>query len=289
MNKIKFYLFFISFSLINGIFTLSAQSSYNIDYFGIVSNQLDANMAKMTSDLYFTQLSEISNFNLTDKRIENYLESEPETSSFPQDTISFYSLITKNERTSKWTCTFTVFDSSKNQKFTESKEYDSFYKILMEPKSSLQETIKSIIERDASKIVENPSADKKSTQNTAVSTEFLSGTWDGEEFIDKIVIMRGGRGFVIFNNGASMNITVALKNTSGTTQVSIKQNGRSNASYFPEIPRNIALKAAVDATPIEWNFDIIDDNTLIGKKSTLIASNDQAIPATINVTWNRKF
>ena len=120
-----------------------------------------------------------------------------------------------------------------------------------------------------------------------ISTEFLSGTWYGENNIDKIVIMRGGRGFVIFNNGASMNISVELSNASKKT-IKIKQNGRSNASFYPDLPRQVALKVAVNANPIEWNFELLDDNTLKGKKSTLISANEDAIPGIIDVTWHRR-
>ena len=44
--------------------------NYDIDYYGVVSKEIDTNMAKMTSDLYYTQLSEINNFNITDKRTD---------------------------------------------------------------------------------------------------------------------------------------------------------------------------------------------------------------------------
>ena len=36
--------------------------NYNIDYYGVVSTEIDSNMAKMTGDLYYTQLNEINNF-----------------------------------------------------------------------------------------------------------------------------------------------------------------------------------------------------------------------------------
>ena len=79
----------------------------------------------------------------------------------------------------------------------------------MEPKSSLQETISTLLSGSTS-VTSVPSGMASPSKQTAKiqSTEFLSGTWGGEDTIDKIVIMRGGRGFVIFKNGSSMNITV---------------------------------------------------------------------------------
>ena len=39
--------------------------------------------------------------------------------------------------------------------------------------------------------------------------------------------MRGGRGFVIFNNGASMNITVELSGSESNRTVTVIQKGNS--------------------------------------------------------------
>ena len=81
--------------------------TYNIDYYGIVSTEIDANMAKMTSDLYYTQLTEINNFSAKDKRsTTSALCEEPDPESFSDSNLSFYALITKDEKTEKWTSVF---------------------------------------------------------------------------------------------------------------------------------------------------------------------------------------
>lgn len=255
---------------------------YNIDYYGIVSSEIDDNMAKMLSDLYYTQFQEISSFEVTDKRTQDCLKTIPSNDSINSSNFSFYSIITKEN--AKWISNLTI--KNKNLNHSVKKEFDSFYKILMEPKDILQASLKDLV---LQKTV--TSSEEESEQPTInlpqISTEFLSGTWYGENNIDKIVIMRGGRGFVIFNNGASMNISVELSNASKKT-IKIKQNGRSNASFYPDLPRQVALKVAVNANPIEWNFELLDDNTLKGKKSTLISANEDAIPGIIDVTWHRR-
>ena len=128
----------------------------------------------------------------------------------------------------------------------------------MESKVTLKETIKQLIESNNSVSLnssntETVSFSSENNDNT-ISTENLSGTWSGEENIDKIVILRGGRGFVIFKNGASMNITVENKDN----QIVITQKGRSNASFYPELERNTALNAALSADPIEWILKFTD-------------------------------
>lgn len=266
---------------------LYSQAKYSIDYYGIVADEVDDNMSKMTSDLYYTQLCEINTYTVEDKRTDIRMQSVPKTESFSDGKISFYAVITKKENSSKWISTISIYDSSKKSVFSEAKEYDSFYKILMEPKATLKETIQSLLSGSSSAVSQGSAGTSKGTAKVQ-STEFLSGTWSGEDSIDKIVIMRGGRGFVIFKNGASMNITVEIQSAGSAQNIVITQNGKANASFFTEIPREVALKEAVNANPIKWVLQIDDDDTLSGTKTTLIPAGSTAETGTLNVTWKRK-
>ena len=280
-----------TFLILICIFNISAfsQNKYSIDYFGIVAAGVDDNMSKMTSDLYYTQLCEINGYTVNDKRIGIRMASAPQSSDFEDGKISLYAVISKKEKTSKWISTINIYDSSRKAVFSEAKEYDSFYKILMEPKASLQETISTLLSGSGT-VAQAPvgSASPSKPAAKIQSTEFLSGTWGGEETIDKIVIMRGGRGFVIFKNGSSMNITVEIQTEGSSQNIVITQNGKANASFFPELPREVALKEAVNAKPIKWIFNINDDDTLSGTKSTLILSDGVAANGTLDVVWKRK-
>ena len=285
MKKIFFVLFL--FSLI--ITSFFAEERYSIDYYGIVATEIDSNMSKMTSDLYYTQLCEINNFVINDKRVESSMKVAPDKASLSAENLSFYTEISKKENSSKWISTLKLINPTTNKTESQTKEYDSFYKILMEPKSVLHESILNLLENKQTSSANNDDfvmPEKKSAD--IESTEFLSGTWSGEDSIDKIVIMRGGRGFVIFTNGASMNITVEIKNTVEGKKILIKQNGRANASFFPELSRTVALKEAVNASPVTWLFSIVNDSTLTGTKNTLIESNGAAIRADLNVTWKKR-
>lgn len=262
-----------------------AQSKFSIDYYGILADGVDDNMSKMTSDLYYTQLCEINNYTVSDKRDSIKLTSIPDSSKLNAEKLSFYAIISKAEDSSKWISTISIYDGVKKSTYSESKEYDSFYKILMEPKSSLQQTITALLNSTSSS---GSSQTASSSTKVVQSTEFLSGTWSGEDSIDKIVIMRGGRGFVIFKNGASMNITVEIKATGSSQSIVITQNGKANASFFTDLPRELALKEAVNADPIKWVFEASDDNTLKGIKSTLILNDGAATSGTVSVTWKRK-
>ena len=95
--------------------------------------------------------------------------------------------------------------------------------------------------------------------------------------------MRGGRGFVILKNGATINVNIAINDS----EIVISQTGKANASYFPELPRNLALTAAVSAEPIKWVLYSKNPNTLVGQKNTLINKNGSIEPGTIDVIWTR--
>jgi hypothetical protein len=262
--------------------------SYNIDYYGIVSTEIDANMSKMTSDLYYTQLSEINNFSVSDKRSSPSLTERPDSASFQDGRLSFFTFITRDANSDKWITTYYVVDKSRNEEHSKKKTYDSFYKILMEPKDVLKDTIKQLIENDNSATTITASVQSPAAKGSSIaSTEELSGTWGGEEYINKIVIMRGGRGFVIFNNGASMNITVELSDKNGNKMVVITQKANSNASFYPELNRTAALTAAVSAKPIKWTLALTDNNTLKGTKDTLLPDGDSYKEGSVNVTWTR--
>lgn len=268
---------------------LSAQS-YFIDYYGIVSTEIDENMSKMTSDLYYTQLTEINNFTITDKRTSPNLKNRPDISVFSENALSFFTLITKDSDSDKWITTYYVIDKANNEEHSKQKKFDSFYKILMEPKDVLRQTIKQLIENDTSAktLTSQTSSEAPDLTPTDISsTEELSGTWTGEDNIRKIVIMRGGRGFVIFKNGATMNIIVELSGDESNKQVLITQKGHSNASFYPELQRSAALTAAVSAEPIKWTLTLINGNTLKGIKETLLPEGNSYKQGTVSVIWTR--
>ena len=245
-------------------------------------------MSKMTSDLYYTQLSEINNFSISDKRTSPSLAERPDADSFSSSSLSFFTLINKDTNSDKWITTYFVVDKARNEEHSKKKIYDSFYKILMEPKDVLKDTIKQLIENDNSATTITASVQSPAAKGSSIaSTEELSGTWGGEEYINKIVIMRGGRGFVIFNNGASMNITVELSGKDGNKMVVITQKANSNASFYPELNRTAALTAAISAKPIKWTLALTDNNTLKGTKDTLLPDGDGYKEGSVNVTWTR--
>lgn len=284
IKSIKFFILILIIFLASQ--KLTAQS-YKIDYYGIVSTEIDSNMSKMTSDLYYTQLSEISNFSVQDKRTEAFLKEIPDSSIFSNSSLSFFTEIKKENNSDKWIVKLFVVDKANEEIHSKERKYDSYYKILMESKNDLKENIKQLIENDkggSSTIVKNSSSNFETKALPLASTEALAGTWTGEDSLEKIVILRGGRGFVIFKNGASMNITVEL---SEDNQIIITQKGRGNASFYPELPRNTALNAALNAEPIQWVLSMNNNDSLSGIKNTLLPDGDTFTSGSVAIAWTR--
>ena len=83
-----------------------------------------------------------------------------------------------------------------------------------------------------------------------------------------------------------MNISITVQGNS----IKIKQNGKPNASFFPEIPRQDALKNAATAAPVEWNMTL-SGNTLSGKKTTLVENKSSPggiSQGEIEVSWTKR-
>lgn len=253
----------------------------DVEFYSLNSAHNDSSKIKMTEDLFYTQLLSLPEYRVVDKRPSIYSGS---TDNPNQDTMIFHGELQEQDNT--WTCTLTLEQPHLNKKAQVTSNYDSYFKILSDAKSSISQLFANISNSSS-----GMASSKTAPQGAVGAPTFdsLSGTWSGEPSVNKIVLLRGGRGFVIFNNGASMNITVEIK---GSTII-CTQSGKSNASFFPELPREVALVAAMDAQPITWTMTLSSNSTLTGTKQSLQAimvagSAVGAEMGTSQVTWTRQ-
>lgn len=253
----------------------------DVEFYSLNSTHSDSSKIKMTEDLFYTQLLSLPEYRVVDKRPSSYSGN---TDNPNQDTMIFHGELQEQDNT--WICTLTLEQPHLNKKSQVTSNYDSYFKILSDAKSSISQLFANISSSST-----NVASSKTAPQGSAGVPTFdsLSGTWSGESSINKIVLLRGGRGFVIFNNGASMNINVEIQ---GSTIV-CTQSGKPNASFFPELPREVALVAAMDAQPITWTMTLSNNSTLTGTKQSLQAimvagSAVGAEMGTSQVTWTRQ-
>ena len=268
--------------IISTIFSLQLICQNKIGFFMAVSDSSDTATINLTQDLYFQKLSLLPNVVVSDLREINF--SSANLNEYPDLDFVFYPEIQENG--TGWKCIFHAKKISSNQNYTSEKTYDSYYMILMDAKNEITKFIDKLNSpTNESFLVENSTTGSISSSiESFVSIESISGTWTGEEFIDKIVILRGGRGFVIYQNGASMNISIKIEDG----KLIATQISKSNASYFPEISREKALELAPTAEPIEWKLNIKNSSELEGTKYTL-TEKDKNSPefSYIPVKWKK--
>lgn len=271
----KFFLSFIIFSLL--CFELTSQNK--IGFFSSISDSTDLATISLTEDLYYSKASVISEFTIVDYR--GFYFNSADISTYQDIDFIFYPEIQENG-IGGWKCIFHGMNLKTKEKYESQKIYDSYYPILIDAKNDLSTFFTKL---STSSIATSQSTEKTSSQ-IVISIDSLAGTWQGEQFIDKIILLRSGRGFVIFNNGASMNISIILENSN----LFVKQTSNANASFFPEIPREKALELAPTSKPVEWKFVITNLNEISGIKTTYILPQGSTTPviSDISVKWTKQ-
>ena len=267
---------FLEFLVLLAMMPLSAQKV--VGFYATVSSSDDTNMLTMTTDLFYTQLQNMDGYSVIDCRNTTYSENAEK-----KGDIIFYAEI--QETDGQWSCTLNAATGNPLKHVQETRTYASYYKILLDAKASLDSVLTKLYQ-DGQASQTKDSADS-STASGSASLDSLAGTWVGEQLIDKVIILRGGKGFVIFKNGASMTIAVSIKGNN----VSVVQQGRSNASFYPEIARELALKNAATASPISWALVLVGESTLKGTKTTLVedkSSSSGISVGKIEVQWTRQ-
>lgn len=259
----------------------SQAAAIDVEFYSLASTIEDAGKVQMTEDLLHTQLLSLQQYRIVDKRPAKYTGT---TDNPNHDALVFHGELHQQDGT--WVCTLSLEQPHQDKRIQISGTYDSYFKILSEAKSSISRLFSDL---------SGPSTAAATSRQPAAGSagaptyDNLSGTWVGESSINKIVLLRGGRGFVIFNNGASMNIKVEIQ---GSTII-CTQTAKPNASFFPELPREVALVAAVNAKPITWTMTLSSSTTMTGTKRSLqvVKEAGAAVGAemgTTEVTWTRQ-
>ncbi|AIN94713.1 TP0183 family DNA metabolism protein [Treponema putidum] len=93
--------------------------------------------------------------------------------------------------------------------------------------------------------------------------DILSGSWQGEEGIERVEIMRGGRGIALLSSG----ITILLQIKVNDGYLTINQSGKPSSRQFINLPDEIAKKAAETGKTPSWKFLVSANNKiLVGEK-----------------------
>ena len=176
-----------------------------------------------------------------------------------------------------------------------SKDYDSSNKILLESRLLIKELFESrdlahVDESNEVKVyVENPQMDEGDFKSIS-NLDSLTGAWYGEDGeVEKIMIMRGGRGVAIWVSGISLLLDLKLENGF----LIVTQKGFPQPRQFVNLPDNIASLAAKATKPIVWEFHINQDLKILSglKRTSAIKYNNNEIisvsEVNVPVKWHR--
>lgn len=169
-----------------------------------------------------------------------------------------------------------------------SKVYENTNRVLLESRMLVRDLF------DQSVLLPEPSTAPSAMRDGPVaelvlSLDGLSGTWSGETGVEKIMIVRGGRGIMVLSSGVSISLSLELRDNT----LIVRQKGPLNPRQFLDLPDDVARQAALTVTPPEWNLRSGDDkNMLVGIKKTAEISHDGKNILTVDqiessVEWKR--
>ena len=123
----------------------------------------------------------------------------------------------------------------------------------------------------------------RSMPQTEQSTEFgyidtvdsLAGSWKGEQGLDRVMILRGGRGMAVFSSGVSVSLELKIDNG----YLLVTQKGNLQPRQFLNLPDTIAQQAVQKINPPQWRFLVSADKKILSgtKVDAQIQYNDTAI------------
>lgn len=305
MAKGKFFaktIFLAALCLFAQGLSFAQEKKYNLCYYGVVTNVNDQNMLNITQDLFFAQLRGISYLETQDMRDDEIKDSYKEIQTDESgeaffkraqsqvsdpNTIVFVTRIYRPRSDEKWQCAFIAKNVSTGAVASRGKEYDSYYKILTDAKVLIQSVVS---EASGNRGSDGQSAaasqGRERVEGLDAGAGNIAGAWGGEKDASKIILLRSGRGFIVFNNGATMNVTVTASEDGSV--IKIVQRDKFNASFYPDIDRQTILNYAESASPIEWNLTLTKSGSLVGKKKTLVQTGSAVEPASVDVSWTKK-
>ena len=121
------------------------------------------------------------------------------------------------------------------------------------------------------------------------TVDSLAGSWKGEPGLDRIMILRGGRGMAVFSSGISVSLELKIDNG----YLLVTQKGNLQPRQFLNLPDTIAQQAVQKLNPPQWRFLVSADKKILSgtKVDAQIKYNETAIIdvqyGTVVVEWLR--
>jgi len=275
MRKIGslFCIVFLLLCLPQGI--LSAQALPVVAAYSLTSNDVGDNISKTVNDLIFSFVREQRNYRVLDLRAE----SLPRDLGVPDGTnyLFYGSLVNRSDGIK---LELILKGGPQNVTRLISRVFENSNLILLESRMlvrDLFDTSVALPEPDIegtsgeAPLSEKPEPSVMAVYEPVTNIDALAGSWRGETGVEKVMILRGGRGVAVLSSGISIPLELLISDGI----LVVRQKGPSNIRQFIDLPDPVARQAVSAAPPLEWYLLVSQDEMILGgTKKTVIIKND---------------
>ncbi|UTC43091.1 hypothetical protein [Treponema sp. OMZ 857] len=169
-----------------------------------------------------------------------------------------------------------------------SKVYGNINKILLDSRLLVFNLFDFSIPLD-SLAISTPQNEQDTEFGYIETVDSLAGSWKGEPGLDRVMILRGGRGMAVFSSGVSVSLDLKIDNG----YLLVTQKGSLQPRQFLNLPDEIARQAVQKTNPPQWRFLVSPDKKILSgtKVDAQIQYNETAIISvnygTAAVEWLR--
>lgn len=263
--------------------TLGAQSLPAVAAYGVDSSQVGDYVGQTVNDLIFSFILELRSYRITDLRTQK----PPEDLTVPEgkDYI-FHGTLTNQPNGVRLELTLRGGRQDVTRKI--SRVYENTNRVLLESRMLVRDLFDQNLTLP-DPIGSGPAASAPEAALPLPSLDSLSGTWSGEAGVEKILILRGGKGVMILSSGVSLSLSLDYQEG----LLVVTQKGALNPRQFLDLPEPVARQAAATLTPWEWDFNVDSSGKrLTGRKKTTSVTHDgtailKTSPEEVPVEWQR--
>lgn len=264
---------YITLLLLIGIHTMLAAVP-KVAVYQLQAPTMNEQTVQTVDNLVFSFIKELKTYTILD------LRTQPVPAAFPADLsvdYIFYGVLKEVPEGIKLELILKGKEAQVTRMF--SKVYENINRILLDSRLLVFNLFDFSIKLD--NLAEGEDQKERMTEFTYIETvDSLAGSWKGEPGLDRVMILRGGRGMAVFSSGVSISLDLKIENG----YLLVTQKGSLQPRQFLNLPDGIAQQAVQQIDPPQWRFLVSTDKKILSgtKVDAQIQYNDTAI---INIQY----
>lgn len=272
---------YIALLLLTGIYSLFALP--RVAVYQLQAPTINEQTVQTVDNLVFSFIKELKTYTIFD------LRNQPVPAEFPTDLSAEYIFFGVLKEVPEGIKLELTLKGRKDQVTRMiSKVYDNVNKILLDSRLLVFNLFDFSVRLE--NLADTMEQDQRITEFEYIETvDSLAGSWKGEPGLDRIMILRGGRGMAVFSSGVSVSLEFKIDNG----YLLVTQKGVLQPRQFLNLPDDIARQAVQKIDPPQWRFLVSADKKILSgtKVDAQIRYNETAIIdvqyGTVIVEWLR--